>query len=164
MRPGSAGTYWYHPHPDARTGFAIGKGLFGGIIIRSDDDPLPASMPDKLLILSDNRFLAGRTVDFPEPSSTTGAIAENNGREGPVLFVNGQVRPTIEIRSGEIQRWRVVNASAGRIYRLAVAGQSMMQVGSDGGLFEKPVELKDVLLTTGERVDLLVRGNGAPGT
>lgn len=164
VRPGSAGTYWYHPHPDARTGFAIGKGLFGGIIIRSADDPLPASMPDKLLILSDNRFLADGTVDFPEPSSHHGAIDENNGREGPVLFVNGQVMPTIDIRSGEIQRWRIVNASAGRIYRLALAGQSMLQVGSDGGLFEKPVEVRDILLTTGERVELLVRGNGAPGT
>ncbi len=164
VRPGSAGTYWYHPHPDARTGFAIGKGLFGGIIIRSADDPLPASMPDKLLILSDNRFLADGTVDFPDPSSHHGAIDENNGREGPVLFVNGQVMPTIEIRSGEIQRWRIVNASAGRIYRLALAGQSVLQVGSDGGLFEKPVEVKDILLTTGERVELLVRGNGVPGT
>ncbi|PYO05134.1 MAG: hypothetical protein DMD30_14465, partial [Gemmatimonadetes bacterium] len=24
VRPGTAGTYWYHPHPDRRTGFAIG--------------------------------------------------------------------------------------------------------------------------------------------
>src|SRR5438552_16304068 len=23
VRPGTAGTYWYHPHPDRRTGFAI---------------------------------------------------------------------------------------------------------------------------------------------
>src|SRR6267142_190643 len=163
VRPGTAGTYWYHPHPDHRTGFAIGKGLFGGIIVRAADDPLPASIPDKLIILSDNRFLQNGTLDFPDPMSHHGGIDEENGREGPVLFVNGHVMPTFTIRSGEVQRWRVVNASAGRIYRIALAGHTFLHVGSDGGLFEKPVEVKEMLLTTGERVELLVRGTDAPG-
>jgi FtsP/CotA-like multicopper oxidase with cupredoxin domain len=163
VRPGTAGTYWYHPHPDHRTGFAIGKGLFGGIVVHAADDPLPA-MQEKLLILSDNRFLHDGAIDFPDPSSHHGGVDEENGREGPVLFVNGHVMPTLTIRSGEVQRWRVVNASAGRLYRLALPGHTFLQVGSDGGLFEKPVELKDILLTTGERVELLVRGTDAPGT
>jgi FtsP/CotA-like multicopper oxidase with cupredoxin domain len=163
VRPGTAGTYWYHPHPDHRTGFAIGKGLFGGIIVRAADDPLPA-MQERLLILSDNRFLHDGSLDFPDPSSHHGGIDEENGREGPVLFVNGHVMPTLTIRSGEVQRWRVVNASAGRLFRLTLPGHTFLQVGSDGGLFEKPVELKDILLTTGERVELLVRGTDAPGT
>ncbi|MEO7822410.1 MAG: multicopper oxidase family protein, partial [Gemmatimonadaceae bacterium] len=163
VRPGTAGTYWYHPHPDHRAGYAIGKGLFGGIIVRAADDPLPASMPDKLLILSDNRFLADGSIDFPDPHAHHAVVDESNGREGPVLFVNGQVMPTIRIRSGEVQRWRVLNASAGRMYRLALSGHTFLQVGSDGGLFEKPVEVKEILLTTGERVELLVRGSDAPG-
>jgi len=164
VRPGTAGTYWYHPHPDRRTGFAIGKGLFGGIIVRAADDPLPSSIPDKLIILSDNRFLHDGTIDFPEPQSHHGGIDEENGREGPILFVNGHVMPTLTIRSGEVQRWRIANASAGRIYRIALAGHSLLQIGSDGGLFEKPVEQKEILLTTGERVEVLVRGTDAPGT
>jgi len=162
VRPGTAGTYWYHPHPDHRAGFAIGKGLFGAIIVHAADDPLPG-LTEKLLVLSDNRFLQDGTIDFPDPASHHGGIDEENGREGPVLFVNGQVLPRIQIRSGEVQRWRVVNTSAGRIFRIAIPGQTMVQVGTDGGLLEKPVEVKDVLLTTGERVELLVRG-GARGT
>ncbi len=162
VHAGAAGTYWYHPHPDHRTGFAIGKGLYGGIIVRAADDPLP-SMPEKLLILSDNRFLQDGSIDFPDAHSQHGIRDESNGREGPVLFVNGQVMPTISIRSGEVQRWRIVNASAGRIYRLALSGHTLLQVGTDGGLFEKPIEMKDILLTTGERVELLVRGSDAPG-
>lgn len=163
VRRGTAGTYWYHPHPDHRTGFAIGKGLFGAIVVHAADDPLPA-MPERLLILSDNRFLQNGTIDFPEPSSHHGGIDEENGREGPVLFVNGHVMPTLTIRSGELQRWRVVNASAGRIYRIAIPGVRLVQVGTDGGLLETPREAKDVLLATGERVELLVRGTGAPGS
>ncbi len=159
---GTAGTYWYHPHPDRRTGFAIGKGLFGAIVVHAADDPLPP-MTEKLLVLSDNRFLADGSIDFPDPASHNGGVDEENGREGPVLFVNGHVMPTISMRSGEIQRWRVINSSAGRIFRIALAGQTMVQVGTDGGLFEKPIEVKELLLTTGERAELLVKG-GAPGT
>jgi FtsP/CotA-like multicopper oxidase with cupredoxin domain len=163
VRPGTAGTYWYHPHPDHRTGFAIGKGLFGAIVVHAADDPLP-SMQERLLILSDNRFLHDGAIDFPDPASHHGGIDEENGREGPVLFVNGHVMPTLTIRSGEIQRWRVVNASAGRIYRIALPGYTFVQVGSDGGLLEAPREMKEFLLTTGERVEVLVRGTGAPGS
>ena len=163
VRPGTAGTYWYHPHPDRRTGFQIGKGLFGAIVVHAADDPLPA-MPEKLIILSDNRFLKDGAIDFPDPQSRHGGLDEENGREGPVLFVNGHVMPTLTIRSGEVQRWRIVNGSAGRIYRIALSGHTFLHVGSDGGLFEKPVEVKEILLTTGERVELLVRGTDAPGT
>jgi FtsP/CotA-like multicopper oxidase with cupredoxin domain len=163
VRPGTAGTYWYHPHPDHRTGFAIGKGLFGGIVVRAANDPLPP-MADKLIILSDNRFLKDGVIDFPDPMSHHGGVDEENGREGPVLFVNGHVMPTISIRSGETQRWRIVNGSAGRIYRIALPGRSLIQVGSDGGLFEKPVAVKDIVLATGERVEILVRGTDPPNT
>src|SRR5205814_577059 len=162
VRPGTAGTYWYHPHPDHRTGFAIGKGLFGAIVVHAADDPLPP-LTERLLILSDNRFLHDGTIDFPDPASHHGGIDEENGREGPILFVNGQVMPRIQIRSGEVQRWRVVNSSAGRIFRIALSGQTMIHVGTDGGLIEKPIEVKEVLVATGERAELLVRG-GAPRT
>ena len=119
--PGSAGTYWYHPHPDHRTGYQIAKGLYGAIVIRAADDPL-AGIPEQVLVLSDNRFTPAGEVDFPPPDSPQGRIDEENGREGPVLFVNGRVMPTIPIRAGEVQRWRLINASAARIYRLALAG------------------------------------------
>lgn len=164
VRPGTAGTYWYHPHPDRRTGYAIGKGLFGAIIVRAADDPLPASIPERLLVLSDNRFLNDGSIDFPDAASIPGGIDEENGREGPVLFVNGHVMPTITIRRGEVQRWRIINASAGRIYRIALAGRTMLHIGSDGGLFETPREVKELLLATGERVEVLVRGGDSAGT
>ena len=160
---GSAGTYWYHPHPDHTTGYQIAKGLYGAIIVRAPDDPL-ASLPEKLLILADNRFLPDGSVDFPPPHSHEGRVDRENGREGNVLFVNGQVMPAIPIRSGEVQRWRVINTSASRVYRLAIPGQTFLHVGSDGGLFEKPVEVKEILVANAERVELLVRGTGKPGS
>jgi len=161
---GIAGTYWYHPHPHHRTGHQVAKGLYGALIVRADDDPLPASLREQLLVLSDNRFLDDGSIDVPSPQSAPGRVDEENGREGDVLFVNGVVRPTLSIRSGEVQRWRIINASAARMYRLSLRGHSFLHVGNDGGLFEHPVETNELLLAVGERVEVLVRGSGAPGS
>ncbi len=161
--PGTAGTYWYHPHPDHNTGPQVARGLYGAIIVRAADDPL-AKLPERVLILSDNRLTAEGEIDLPHPHSMPGRIDRENGREGELLLVNGQVMPAITIRSGEIQRWRVINASAGRSYRLALAGQTLLHVGSDGGLFERPVEVAELLVSPSERVEFLVRGTATPGS
>ncbi|HYJ78124.1 MAG TPA: multicopper oxidase family protein, partial [Longimicrobiaceae bacterium] len=164
VRAGAAGTYWYHPHPHHHTGHQVGRGLYGAIVVRADDDPLPASLPERVLVLSDNRFRADGSLDVPDPASPQGRVDFENGREGGTLFVNGRVMPTLSIRSGEVQRWRVVNASASRVYRLALQGHTLLHVGSDGGLFERPVEVREIVLAAAERVELLVRGTGPPGS
>ncbi len=165
LRAGSAGTYWYHPHPDRRSGFQIGMGLYGGIIVRAPNDPLAAAgIAEKLLILADNRFDSTGAIAFPDPASLQGGIDLQNGREGNVFLVNGQVMPTIDIKPGEVQRWRIVNASAGRIYNLALPDQKLVHVGTDGGLFEHPVEVPSILVANSERAEVLVRGGAAGAT
>ena len=160
---GTAGTYWYHPHLHHRTGYQIAKGLYGAIIVRAPDDPLPKSITEQLLVLSDNRFLPDGSIDLPDKKSMPGRIDEENGREGDVMFVNGQIKPTLSIRPGEVQRWRIINASAARVYRLAIPGQTFTYIGTDGGLFEKPLEVSELVVANSERVEILVRG-GAAGT
>ncbi len=161
---GSAGTYWYHPHPHHRTAYQVARGLYGAIIIRAPDDPLPASMTERLILLSDNRFREDGSIDLPTDHHAGARLDAENGREGDVLFVNGQIKPTLTIRSGEVQRWRIVNASGARIYKLALPEQTLLQIGTDGGLFERPVEQSSILLAPGERAEVLVRGTAAPGT
>jgi bilirubin oxidase len=163
LQPGSAGTYWYHPHPDHNTGWQIAKGLYGSLIVRARDDPLKG-IPEKLIVLSDNRFHPDGSIDISDPASHQGGIDFENGRECAHVFVNGELNPTISIRPGEVQRWRIINASAARVYRLAIPGHTLLHVGNDGGLFEHPQEVKDILIANSERVELLVRGTGAPGS
>jgi bilirubin oxidase len=160
---GTAGTYWYHPHPHHRTAPQVAKGLYGAIIVRAADDPLP-DIPEQLLILSDNRFLEDGSIDMPDRHTPAGNIDFENGREGDVLFVNGQIMPKVNLRAGEVQRWRIVNASAARMYRLAIPGHELLHVGCDGGLFERPVPTGEVLIAASERIELLVRGTGEPGS
>src|SRR5688500_18530640 len=153
LRPGAAGTYWYHPHPHHRTGHQVAKGLYGAIVVRAPDDPLPASLRERVLLLADNRFAADGAIDLPARGTPAARIDAENGREGDVVFVSGAVLPTLDIRSGEVQRWRVINASAARVYRLALEGHTLLHVGSDGGLFERPVEVREILLGVGERAE-----------
>ncbi len=164
VQAGTAGTYWYHPHPHHRSAYQVGKGLYGGIIVRDPDDPLPSSLTERLLILSDNRFDSDGAIDFAQEDTRQAEIDEMNGREGDIVFVNDEITPTLAIRTGEVQRWRVINASGARIYRLALPGHTFLHVGSDGGLFEHPVEVDELVLAAGERAELLVRGTSSPGS
>ena len=163
LQPGSAGTYWYHPHPDHNTGAQIAKGLYGSLVVRDPKDPLKG-IPEKLIVLSDNRFKDDGSIDIADPDSPQGGIDFENGRECAHVFVNGELNPTMSIRAGEVQRWRIINASAARVYRLAIPGQTLLHVGNDGGLFEHPREVKDILIANSERVEVLVRGTGKPGS
>jgi bilirubin oxidase len=164
LQRGTAGTYWYHPHLHPRTGYQVAKGLIGALIVRAPDDPLPPTVREKLLILADQRFRADGSIDLPDRTSSQGRLDEENGREGDVLFVNGQVMPTITIQRGEVQRWRIINASAARVYRLSIGGQPFLHVGSDGGLFERPRAVHELVIANSERVELLVRGFGDAGS
>ena len=164
VRPGTAGTYWYHPHPDHSTGPQVAMGLYGAVVVRAPDDPLPRTLRERLLVLSDTRLTADGVIDLPDHDTPRGQLDAENGREGDLLLVNGATMPTFDIRSGEVQRWRVINASAARVYRLALPGHRFLHVGSDGGLFEHPREVDDLVLGVGERAELLVRGTGAAGS
>jgi bilirubin oxidase len=160
---GSAGTYWYHPHPQHRTGYQVALGLHGALIVRADDDPL-AHLPEQLLVLWDNRVDEEGSIDVPGIRTMPGRIDFENGREGPLHFVNGELGGRLDIRSGEVQRWRIVNASAARFYRLALEGHALVHVGSDGGLFEVPREVDELMLAPSERAEVLVRATATPGT
>jgi bilirubin oxidase len=159
---GSAGTYWYHPHPDMTTTEQVSRGLYGALIVRPAKDPL-AGIQDHLLVFSDNRFTTDGAVDIQPHTTKQGNVDMQNGREGEVLFVNGRTMPIITMRPGEWRRLRLINAAAARVFRFAIPGQKLLHVGNDGGLFEKPREVDELLVANSERVEVLVRG-GEPGS
>lgn len=155
---GSAGTYWYHPHPDGKAAQQAAMGLFGAIIVRAKNDPLPKGLVDEILVLNDNRFDANGAVAAETMDD------QMNGRRGDVLFVNGAVNPTMTLRPGEVRRLRVLNASAARFYLLSVPDHELLHVGSSGGLFGTPQRTEKVLVAPGERVELLLKATAAAGT
>jgi len=152
---GSAGTYWYHPHPHMMSAEQVFRGLAGPIIVRAADDPL-AGWPERTLFFSDLKL------------ASDGSIAPNsmmdwmNGREGQFVLVNGASRPRITVTEDE--RWRLWNACSARYLKFSLgAGQRFVQVGTDGGLLEKPRDaLTALLLAPGERAEVIVRAGTTP--
>jgi bilirubin oxidase len=156
--PGTAGTYWYHPHPDGLTVGQVEKGLAGVVRVRAARDPLPATFGDTLLVLTDIKLDATGQV------AVTDDVDQMNGREGGAVFVNGAVLPTLTVRSGDVRRLRILNASAARSYRLAIPGVTWLLVGTEGGLIGAPQEQSELLLAPAERVEVLLRASAPPGT
>ncbi|RQO73172.1 copper oxidase [Aquitalea sp. FJL05] len=147
---GSAGTYWYHPHPHEFTAEQAFRGLAGGFIVRAKQDPL-AGVPERLLILSDLKL------------DHMGQIAPNNsddwmnGREGQFVLTNAQNKPTVHFDAGGRERWRIWNANSARYLRLQLPGSLLILIGTDGGLLERPVTgLTEHVLAPGQRIELIV--------
>ncbi|MFN0195073.1 MAG: multicopper oxidase family protein [Aestuariivirga sp.] len=148
---GTAGSYWYHPHPHGLTAEQVYRGLAGPFIVRAKSDPLPAELGDTILFVTAVSLDAG------------GTIAENteadkfNGREGDHVLVNGVKQPVLTLPPGSSRRFRVYNATNGRFLRLAFEGHEMTLVGTDGGLLAAPVKgLKELLLASAERAEIVV--------
>jgi FtsP/CotA-like multicopper oxidase with cupredoxin domain len=102
----------------------------------------------------------GKLAD-PESGGDLGTLF---GREGNTVLANGRVAPTLLARPGLRQRWRIVNAAKSRYFQLAIAGHAFTRIGGDGGLLPAAQESATLVLTPGERADVLVTPNGAPGT
>lgn len=146
-----SGTFWYHPH--MRTDVQVAKGLYGAIVVTDTGEPTLPTVADELLVLSD--VLVDATTG--EVDDSLGPRAQMMGREGNLILVNGS-RSNLGItgRAGEWRRWRIVNAANARYFRLALAGGKMVRVGGDVGLLERPEEVQELLMTPGERAEVLV--------
>jgi bilirubin oxidase len=151
---GSAGTYWYHPHPHEMTAEQVFRGMAGLLIVRSRTDPIPTAIEEKLLVISDLRLAADGTIPPNTPMDW------QTGREGNYVLVNGQNQPVLTIKPGQSQRWRVLNATNARYLRLALTGHTLTLIGTDGGLLGSPVPgLDEILLAPAERVEVIVTAN-----
>jgi FtsP/CotA-like multicopper oxidase with cupredoxin domain len=142
------GVYWYHPHHHGTVADQIFAGLFGLIIVE-DPEPIEASV-ERVLVVSDT------TLDGAGNIPPVPAMERMMGREGELILVNGQSNPQLRARPGERERWRIVNACVARYLRLRLDGQQLQLLGMDSGRFQKPETVEELLLTPGNRADLLV--------
>ncbi|MDO9321599.1 MAG: multicopper oxidase family protein, partial [Pseudomonas sp.] len=151
---GSAGTYWYHPHPHGHTAEQVFRGLAGAFIVRAADDPL-ADLPERHLLISDLKLNADGSIPDNDGNDWM------NGREGQFVLINGQHQPNIQLNGPE--RWRIWNACSARYLKLNLGGQSFSLVGTDGGLIEQPQTLSEILLAPAERIELIVQPSAQGG-
>lgn len=148
------GIAYYHPHLHGYVADQILGGLGGMFIIRGPLDEIPEIQAAEETFL----FLKDFVVEQRQPMM--GRMA---GREGDLVTVNGQVNPSFSVSAGGLARLRLVNASNARFYRLALEKHPLYLIATDGHPLSTPVEIKELLLSPGERAEVLVRGDQYAG-
>jgi FtsP/CotA-like multicopper oxidase with cupredoxin domain len=145
-----AGTYWYHPHVHGRVARQLFAGLAGAIVVDpSADDAAISGIEEHVLLLKDLTLRNGRVAAHLP-------FDWFDGKEGELLLVNGAWRPRLAAAAPLI-RLRLINACNARYYRLLLEGHFLYQIATDGGLLDRPIRRQSLLLSPGERAEVLVR-------
>jgi FtsP/CotA-like multicopper oxidase with cupredoxin domain len=124
--------------------------MAGALIIEGplDDIPAIAAAKEQVLVFQSQCLdTDGRCEEF----------ATLNSRQD--TYLNGQLRPVLNLRPGEVQRWRIVNASHDRFLLLRATGLSIRALGFDGNPLAQPEATEVVPLSPGNRADILVQAD-----
>lgn len=144
-------TCWYHPHPHGVTGLHCYRGLAGVFIVADDNDaelPCEYGVDDIPVVITDAKFTDDGQLD--------NRVDPTLGLLGNTPLVNGITNARWEGDTGLV-RLRVVNSANMRFWNLALSNEAPLQVvATDSGLLDEPVTVDTVLLSPGERVELLV--------
>ncbi len=153
----SPGVYWYHPHGHHYTDMQVSQGQVGAIIVRGglDDVPAIASLRDRLMVIQNPTIARGQV--------TSGQYLTPEHR---LITINAQVQPVIDIKPGETQRWRIVNASTERFLSIVApqGGAQFWQIARDGSRLQTPMRVGVLFLSPGQRLEVLVRAGAKPGS
>jgi FtsP/CotA-like multicopper oxidase with cupredoxin domain len=150
-----AGSYWYHAHVHMHVENQIFRGMAGAIVEEGGLDKVPAlrRIPQRWLVLDNTEVRHGRILGVDESTEA-----------GARVYVNGTLSPTAKIRPGQLQRWRIFNASADRMIVLRMsAGRRFLVLAQDGHTLSRARSARTLLLAPGSRREVLVRG-GPPGS
>ncbi len=150
-----ASSFWYHPHVRAHE--QVERGLYGPMVVTGGVAPEVAA--DRYLVLDDVKLDADGSLN-----EDTTDLDRMLGRQGNVLLINGQHAPVeLRVAAGSRERWRFVNAANGRYFNLQIPGARFLVIGSDGGILPQPYETETLLVTPGERYDVLITFEGGKG-
>ena len=150
-----AGTFWYHPHLHGLVAEQLFGGLAGLFIVRGELDEIPEikAAQEEFLVLQDF------ALDDDGRLMGSSHMSLMSGREGDLITVNGKVNPSFTLPANKLMRLRILNASPSRFYRLALEEGTFYQIATDGGALNEPTEVNEVLLTPGQRAEVLIKGN-----
>lgn len=141
------GTYWYHPHLHGSVARQTAAGLVGAIVVEPENGAMAfGATVERTLVLNDPvPFDIGRSH-----------MVEMHGRAGGEVAVNGVAAPRFGVAKGGRELWRVINASASRRLPFGIDGVAVDVIGLDGHLLESRRTVEGVVLSPGERADVVV--------
>ena len=179
-----SGLYWYHPHHHGSTATQVMNGMAGLLIIEGMIDRVPeiAAARQEFIAVQSLRLApdaSGVYVNEPLPGRTPAdggfktkefaltlytVNGEAVGWKGPAHNANTTQLPprTIEMRPGEVIRFRILNGTDEQLMPIQLDGHVMHVIGYDGVNLPQPQEAQVVTLAPANRVEVLVKA-GAPG-
>lgn len=141
-----AGIFWYHPHQ--RADAAQDLGLYGAIVVESEDDDYYSDVNHEEVLILDDILIDDQGL-IPWGSDTpTHALM---GRFGTQVLVNGRTDTEISVDRGDVARFFLVNASNTRVFNVALDGASMKVVAGDLDRFEYEEWVESVVIAPGQR-------------
>jgi Putative multicopper oxidases len=147
-----AATAWYHPHLHGSTALHVYRGLAGLFLIEDRESarlPSAYGVDDIPLIIQDKMFKGNG--EFNERMNLTPF-----GMMGNRILVNGTHDPYLRVTASQV-RFRLLNGSNARAYNIGFTdGRAFHLVGNDAGLLSEPVTMDRILLSPGERAEIVV--------
>ncbi|MCJ7872700.1 multicopper oxidase family protein [Phaeobacter sp. J2-8] len=145
------GAFWYHPHWHGSVAAQIGTGM-AGLILVEPEDYVPPGLPERQVIIQ--TVIGSDLAAFDDPQQFMSLQAPR------IFTLNGQFRPTIRLRQGERQFWRILLANDFQFCPLNFAdmGLRAILIGRDGIPLPAPKEVDRLLLSPGNRFDVVVEG------
>lgn len=147
---------WYHDHAVHTTARNVYMGLAGIFTVTSDAEqrlPLPKAPFDIPLVVQDKFFLKDGSIVYPREDANRPL---RQGVFGDVILVNGTPKPFLRVARRKY-RFRFLNASNARVYRLALAsGDPFVVVQTEGGFLPHPITTPDIVLSPSERISVVV--------
>jgi FtsP/CotA-like multicopper oxidase with cupredoxin domain len=116
------------------------------------------------ILLQDKSFTADGQLLYPgEPEEPEEVPHWEPEFFGDTPVVNGVVQPYLSVEP-RMYRLTFLNGSNARFYHLQLSnGRPFYQIGSEGGMFDKPVRVNSILLLPAERADVIVDFAGLGG-
>jgi len=156
-----ASLLWFHDHGLGATRLNVFAGLAAAYILRDQFDtgsePNPIGIPGGAyeipLVVQDRQFNSDGTLLYP--TSDIPGVTWIGEYFGDVMLVNGKVWPFLHVEP-RLYRFRILNGCNARILNLDVGGAPMWQIGAEGGLWDEPVPVTQLVLAPAERADVLV--------
>jgi spore coat protein A len=152
---------WFHDHALGATRLNVFAGLAAAYILRDEFDtgaePNPIGIPGGAyeipLVIQDRQFNANGT--FLYPTSDIEGVTWIGEYFGDVMLVNGKVWPFLDVEP-RMYRFRILNGCNARILNLAAGGVTFWQIGAEGGMWDIPVPVKNLVMGPAERADVIV--------
>ena len=157
-----AGLFWYHPHKHGGVTQLLRAGMAGTIIVRGDIDEVQEVKAARERVMVLQAIELGDDYQLLDPIPDPRPDQAYFPSSRTLYTVNGVLGPKIRMYPGEVQRWRLVNAAPDLFLSLQLKQHDFHVLAWDGLTLPAAEGTGVVMLSPGNRVNLLVRA-GRPG-